>query len=111
VPARVARTVGFAIRTQAACLHQRVGIAPIRFYAAVPRGVHRREVRVGHDHLVPETLEVSGHPLALSARLEEDACRRKSAENRGEPLAARDDATLLDRAVLLGDAQLTLALV
>jgi hypothetical protein len=45
-------------------------------------------------HLVAEALEVPGDPLALGARLEQGALGRKCSQNRGEPLAAGDNAAL-----------------
>jgi hypothetical protein len=60
---------------------------------------------------VPEAFEMPSDPLTLGARLEQDTRGIEAAQNRGEPLAAGDNAALLDRAVLVGEAQLTLSLV
>jgi hypothetical protein len=61
--------------------------------------------------LVAQLFEAARDPFALGARLEENARRRAIAQQWGEPLAARDDAPLFDAAVVVSDAELTLAFV
>jgi hypothetical protein len=111
VPPRVAGTMCLSICSEPARLHQRVGIASVRFHTTVSCGVHGCEVWVSYDHLVGEAFEVARDPLALGARLEKNTRGRAITEDCAEPVAARDDATLLDPAVLVCDAELALALV
>lgn len=54
-------------------LHQRSRIPPVRLRPSRPRRVHRREVRIGDDYLMPQLLQMPRHPLALRARLEQNA--------------------------------------
>jgi hypothetical protein len=47
-------------------------VAQVRLHPPAPRRVHRGEVRVRHDDLVPQLLQAAGHPLALSRGLDGD---------------------------------------
>src|SRR6266542_4089325 len=58
-----------------------------------------------------QRLEVARHPLTLGAGLQENPRARPVPQHRGEPLLARDDASLGDRAVLRLDRELALAFV
>ena len=58
--------MGRAVGAEPARLAQGAGVPLVGLDAAVAGGVHRRAVRVGGDHLMPECFEVSGAPLALS---------------------------------------------
>src|SRR5207245_8578251 len=86
-------------------------IAPIRLGAPGARGIHRCVIRIGHQHLVAERLQVSRDPLALRTRLEQDLRPRAIPQHRGEALATRDDPALGDGPVRVADAELALALV
>ena len=72
---------------------------------------HGREVRVRHDPLVAQALQVPGHPFALRARLQEDPCTADSTQHGCESLSYRRDAPVLDPPVVITNAQLTLAFV
>ena len=92
-------------------VHQRARVALVGLGASRAIGVHRRVVRVGHDHLVAQRFEVAGHPLAFRARLEQNTRSRSLTEHRGEPLTARRDSAVGDGAVVRLDGPLSLALV
>jgi hypothetical protein len=47
--------------------------------------VHRREIRVRHDHLMAECLQVLRDPLTLGRRLEQHAHARSSPEHHRHP--------------------------
>jgi len=98
-------------RAEPARLHQGSRIAAIGLGAPRPARIHRREVGIGDDHVMAKTLQMSCDPLALGARLEEDACARTSAEHRGESLARCRDALLRNGPIIVANAKLTLALV
>ena len=83
----------------------------LAFHAPAPGRVHRRKVRVRHDHLVPQRLEMRRDPLALRRGLTQNARRRPVAEHRAQSLAARRDPELLHRPLRPENAQLTLAFV
>jgi hypothetical protein len=106
-----ARTWRRTIGVRLACIQQRPRIALIGLRAPGPIGMHRRVVRVRDDHLVAERLQVARHPLALRARLQENAGAGPASQHGREPLPARDNASLRDRSILRFDRQLTLALV
>src|SRR5689334_2006825 len=111
MPAGIRQPIRRSIRAEATRLHERPCIAAIGLRPPRASGVHRRKVRIRHDHIVPELLEMPRDPLTLRARLDEHARRRAIPENRTEPLPARHDATLFHRSIIPPDAQLTLAFV
>src|SRR5437588_6989933 len=83
----------------------------IGFGAPRARGIHRRVILIGNQHLVAERLQVSRDPLALRTRLEQDLRPPPIPQHRGEALAARDGPALGDGPVLITEAELSLALV
>ena len=111
VAPRRGQPVSQAIGPRPARLHQRPRVALIRLHPARARGVHRRIVGICHDHLVPQPLQVLRHPLALGARLQQDAGPWPVPQHRREPLPARDDPPLRDGPILVADAELALAFV
>ena len=73
--------------------------------------VHRGEVRVGDDDLMPEPLEAAGDPFTVGRGLDEDPRPGPRAKHRREALGLGADA-LLDQFASLGqDADLTFPLV
>src|SRR3546814_10481904 len=84
---------------------ERPGVPPIGLDLPGPRGVHRREVRVGHHDLVAQPLQTPGHPLAFRRGLEQDPGPRPRTQHFGEPLRLGADATLAQLAPLAEDAR------
>lgn len=111
MPPRVRQAMCEAKGAEPARLHERSRIAAIGLRAPGARRIHRGEVRIRDKHLVPEPLQVPRHPLTLRTRLEQNARPRPMAEHRSESLARRGDPALLDRPVVVPNAELTLALV
>src|SRR5262249_2799477 len=94
-----------------ACLRQRRYVPSIGLHAAAPVPVHRREIRIGHDHLMTERLQVLRDPLTLGRRLEQNAHARPTPEHRRQALACRSDPSVDDRTALQHDPNLTFLLV
>jgi hypothetical protein len=90
------------ISSQTASLSQCAGVSPVGLDFAATGSVHRGEVGVGDDDLVAEGFEVACDPLALRARLDQDASRRAATEQFGDVFAVGLDATL-DQLAVLGD--------
>ena len=97
---RLGKAIRGTPRARLAGVHPRARIARIGLGTARPIGLHRGVVRIRHDHLVAERLQVTGHPLALRARLEQNTGARPRAQHGGEPLPARDDPTIGDRVLV-----------
>jgi hypothetical protein len=95
-----------AVRSESARLGERARVALVGLHLAAAGGVHRGEVRVGDDDLVAESFEVAGDPLALRARLDQDASKRASAEQVIDMFAVGLDAALDELAVFGADADL-----
>ena len=72
---------------------------------------HRLRGRVGHDDLVPQSLQMASDPLALGARLDQDFRAWSVLEHGVEPLTLRADPLLDDLAIRGHDADLALMLV
>ena len=96
-----------AVRPEPASLGERAGVPLVGLDLAASGGVHRGEVRVGDDDLVAEGFEVGGDPLALRARLDQDASGRAAAEQSGDVFAVGLDAALDQFAVFGDDADPT----
>ena len=109
-PAHMALSIGEptggAVGPQPTGLGQRPGVAAIRLDLATAGRVHRGEVRVGDDHLVPQLFQTPRHPLALRRGLDENAGPGAVAQNLGEPLGRGADAPLDDLALRAQDADL-----
>jgi len=99
------------IGSQLAGLSQRPRVAPIGLYPATPGRVHRREVRVGDDHLVPELLLAAGDPRALCWRLEQNLRFGAPSEDLRKSNPVRQDPLLDPFAAPLESADLALILV
>ena len=100
-----------AVGAQPAGIHQRLGVPAIRLHPPAARGVHRREVGIRHDHLVPQLLEAAGDPFALGRGLDQDAGPRALAQRLSEPVVSCHDAPLDDLAVIAEPTDLTFILV
>src|SRR5215216_5499488 len=96
-----------AVRSESASLCQCASVSTVGLDFAASGGIHRGEVRVGDDDLVAESFEVAGDPLALRARLDQDARKRASAEQVIDMFAVGLDAALDELAVFGADADLT----
>ena len=68
---------------------------------ARPRPIHRRVIRIGHDHLVAERLELLRDPLALGTALQQNPQARPTAEDPIELRPRRVDPTIQDHRLLL----------
>jgi hypothetical protein len=55
-----------AVRAEPTRLAQGAGVTLVGLDAPVAGGVHRREVRVGDNHLIAEGFKVSCRPFAFS---------------------------------------------
>ena len=111
VAAIITRPVSTSVATEATGIHQRASVAPVRLRPAGARRVHGCEVRVGHDHLMTQLLEVARDPFAFCAGLQKHARRPVVAEHLSEALPCGRDPALLEGAVLVSDAELTLEFV
>ena len=92
-------------------LGQHPGIAPVGLHASAPFRIHRRVIRVCHDHLMPAGLERLRHPFAFGRRLEQHPRPRAGGEHGGEAVPRALDPLLDDFAFRRGDADLTFPLV
>ena len=92
-------------------VHQRAGIALVRRGPARPMRIHRGIIRIRDDDLVPQGLEMRGDPRTLRRGFEQNAGPRPTPEQRGESGLAGGNAKLAQRAVLVAEAELALALV
>jgi hypothetical protein len=108
---RIGAAVRCAVGPELARLAERPRIAPIGFDLAAARRVHRREVRVGDDHLMPERFEAAGHPLALGRGLAQDARPGTPAQMFRERRVGRGDPLLHEPAAVRSNAELTCDLV
>src|SRR6185295_18524368 len=96
-----------AINPQTIRLCQCGDVAAIGLDATRPLTVHRRVVRIGHDHRVPQALEMLRDPLAAGATLEQDPQRRPPAENLREARTRGRNASLQhDRTLAVDDPDL-----
>jgi hypothetical protein len=97
-PAHVALGIGEAMRPAVGAeqtgVGQGAGVPAIGLHFASARGVHRGEVRVGDDHLVPQRLETPGHPLTVGRGLDHNPRSRPIPEDRGEALGLGADPPL-----------------
>jgi hypothetical protein len=111
----VALPIGEAMRApvgaQQTRLRQRAGVSPVRLDLATALRVHRREVRVGDDHFVPESLQAPRDPLALGCGLDQDPRSRPAPQHLGEPLRFGPHPALDQLAILGEDADLALLLM
>jgi hypothetical protein len=107
----IARPVDGSVRAELQRLAQCASIALVGLDPLRPRGIHRREARIGDDHRVAERFEMAGDLLALRRRLEQNPRGPPRPEGRSEPLPARSDPSLEQFPVLRHDAELALALV
>ena len=103
--------MGRAIRAQPGGLRQHPGIPPIGFHAPTPFRIHRRVVRIGHDHLVAALLDRLRDPFALGRCLEQHARPRAAGEPLGEVLARALNPSFDHLALRRQDADLTFPLV
>jgi hypothetical protein len=62
--------------------------------------IHRREIGIGDDHIMPALLEHPCYPLALGASFEHKAPARLVREQRAQAVSRREDPTLDDDAPL-----------
>src|SRR5262249_47308883 len=107
----VGEPVGGAVGAEQVGIGQGPRIASIRLDPACPGRVHRGEVGVSNDDLMPEPLETAGDPLAVGRGLDQDARPGSPTEHGGEALGLGADA-LLDQFAPLGqDTDLTSPLV
>src|SRR5215472_15401818 len=91
---------------------QRARIAPIRLHPPAPGRVHRREIRIRHDHLVAQCLQRLRDPFALGRCLKHHPRAIPSLEERREPLPARAHTALHEHSpVVVDDADLALPLM
>jgi hypothetical protein len=110
-PTCVTGAVSGAIRAELAGLAQRACVALVRLHLAASACVHRREVWVGHDHLVAQRLQVPRHPFTFGCGLEQDARRRARPKCLGERVPCRPDAKPFELTGLLPNTHLSCHLV
>lgn len=103
--------MGNAIHAQAEGLGQGARIALVGLHPTRPRGVHRRIVRIGDDHLVPQRLQMARDPLTLRRGLEQNPRRWPLTEDGGESVAGRRDPLFLHPAAVVERAELALVFV
>ena len=75
-------------------------VPPIGLNAPAAVAIHRREIGIGHDHLVSERLQVLRNPLTLGRRLEQNAHARPSPKHRRQAIARRRDPSVDDLTAL-----------
>jgi serine/threonine protein kinase len=92
--ALVRNAVRWPVRSQPTRLRQRPRIPLVRLHPTAARGVHRREVRVSHHHLMPHLLQAPRYPLALRGGLQQPPGLGSLAQQLGQPLPLGGDASL-----------------
>src|SRR5262249_16659139 len=92
-------------------LRQRGDVAAVGFGPPGPMAVHRAVVRIGHDHVMSDLLEVLRDPLTLRGRLHQHAHARPTPKYVGQSFARRGDPLIDHLAALRHDANLTFFLV
>src|SRR5439155_1995797 len=111
----VALLIGQAMRAPVGAQETRLGqgarVPSVRLHFAGALRVHRREVRVGDDHLVAQRLEAPRHPLAFGRGLDEDPRPPSVAQDLGGPVRLRPDPALEQFPRLGQDADLAVLLV
>src|SRR5437660_6880145 len=95
-----------AVCSESASLSQCACVALVGLDFAATGGVHRGEVRVCDDDLVAESFEIARNPLALGARLNQDASGRAAAKQLRDVFAVGLDTALDDLAVFGDDTDL-----
>jgi hypothetical protein len=110
-PPRGRSPMGDAIAAPLARLCQGRHVPPIRLDAAAAVAIHRGEIRIGHDHLMAERLQVLRDPLTLRRRLEQNAHPRPAPEHGRQTLTRGRDPSIDDFTVLRHDSDLTFLLV
>src|SRR5438270_7554954 len=86
-------------------------IAPIRLDASAAVTVHRRKIRIGHDRLVSERLEVLRDPLTLGRGFQENSHPGPAPEHGRKAFAGRCNSSIDDLTTLHDDADLTFLFV
>ena len=104
------RAVRRAIRAEPGRLRQHPGITPIRLHAPAPFGIHRRVIRIRHNHRVAQALDRLRHPFAFGRRLEEHPGARPRLEQGGEFRPRTLNPPLADLTLRRQDADLTFRL-
>jgi len=110
-PPRGRSPMGDAIAAPLTRLHQGRHVPAIGFNAAAAVAIHRREIRIGHDDLMAERLQVLRDPLTLGRRLEQNAHARPTPEHGCQANARRRDPSIDDVTLLCHDPALTFLLV
>src|SRR5687767_15333923 len=88
-------------------MHRAIPPAPIRFgqrrhvaavglHATVHLPIHRRVIRIDHDHLVPRRLQRPSHPLAFGPCLEHHPHPADPRKRRPQPFPRRRHALIAD---------------
>jgi hypothetical protein len=86
------------VRAEQARFCQSPGITPVDLHLAGPRRIHRREVRVGDNHLVAKRLETADHPFAIGRGLDQHPGMEPGSQHGGEALGLGADALFENRA-------------
>ncbi len=111
MPLGIGQPMGRAVGAEPAGLRQGAGVPAVGLHLPRASRVHGREVGVGHDDLVAQSLQAAGYPFALGRRLEHDPPPGPRAEHGGEPRGLGADPLLEQFAPLRQDADLTFLLV
>src|SRR3989442_13262058 len=82
-------------------------IAPIRLDASAAVTVHRRKIRVGHDRLVSESLEVLRDPLPFGRGFQDNSHPRPAPDHDGKAFAGRSNSPIDELTLLHTSSKLT----